>query len=136
MKDYQLKSIKSCRLPETVYRQALWAVKDLPRMKEKLMEMEESLDCLPSAYSGTPGRRGGSTVIGDQTARTASQMASLAMRIQQIEKSLDAVPEAYRDGILGKLAYGVPYSDQFHMNTWKRWQQVFLYQVAVNLQLY
>ena len=136
MKDYQLKSIKSCRLPETVYRQALWAVKDLPRMKEKLMEMEESLDCLPSAYSGTPGRRSGSTVICDQTARTASQTASLAMRIQQIEKSLDAVPEAYRYGILGKLAYGVPYSDQFHMNTWKRWQQVFLYQVAVNLQLY
>ena len=50
MKDYQLKSIKSCKLPEAVYRQALWAVKDLPRMKEKLMELEEMLDFLLPLY--------------------------------------------------------------------------------------
>ena len=43
MKDYQVKSLTSCKLPETVYRQALWAVKDLPRMKERLLELEEML---------------------------------------------------------------------------------------------
>lgn len=133
MKDYQLKSIKSCRLPETVYRQALWAVKDLPRMKEKLMELEEMADCVPSAYMDIPRKSAGT--VSDQTARLAGQMAHLSLRIQRIEGSLEAVPVPYRDGILGKLAYGIPYSDRFHSNTWKRWQQVYLYQVAVSLQL-
>lgn len=133
MKDYQLKSIKSCRLPETVYRQALWAVKDLPRMKEKLMELEEMADCVPSAYMDIPRKSAGT--VSDQTARLAGQMAHLSLRIQLIEGSLEAVPVPYRDGILGKLAYGIPYSDRFHSNTWKRWQQVYLYQVAVSLQL-
>ena len=134
MKDYQLKSIKSCKLPEAVYRQALWAVKDLPRMKEKLMELEEMLDCLPSAYVDTPRKSSGT--VSDQTAQMASRMANLAFRIQMIEGSLQAVPAVYRDGILGKLAYGIPYSDCFHANTWKRWQQVYLYQVAMELHLY
>ena len=134
MKDYQLKSIKSCKLPEAVYRQALWAVKDLPRMKEKLMELEEMLDCLPSAYVDTPRKSSGT--VSDQTAQLASRMANLAFRIQMIEGSLQAVPVVYRDGILGKLAYGIPYSDCFHANTWKRWQQVYLYQVAMELHLY
>ena len=134
MKDYQLKSLKSCKLPETVYRQALWAVKDLPRMKEKLMELEEMADCLPSAYVDIPRKSGGT--VSDQTAQLASRMANLAFRIQMIEGSLQAVPVMYRDGILGKLAYGIPYSDCFHANTWKRWQQVYLYQVAMELHLY
>ena len=134
MKDYQLKSIKSCKLPEAVYRQALWAVKYLPRMKEKLMELEEMLDCLPSAYVDTPRKSSGT--VSDQTAQLASRMANLAFRIQMIEGSLQAVPAVYRDGILGKLAYGIPYSDCFHANTWKRWQQVYLYQVAMELHLY
>ena len=134
MKDYQLKSIKSCKLPEAVYRQALWAVKDLPRMKEKLMELEEMLDCLPSAYVDTPRKSSGT--VSDQTAQLASRMANLAFRNQMIEGSLQAVPAVYRDGILGKLAYGIPYSDCFHANTWKRWQQVYLYQVAMELHLY
>ena len=97
MKDYQLKSLKSCKLPETVYRQALWAVKDLPRMKEKLMELEEMADCLPSAYVDMP--RKSSSSVSDQTAQLASQMANLAFRIQTIERSLQAVPVVYRDGI-------------------------------------
>ena len=103
-------------------------------MKEKLMELEEMLDCLPSAYVDTPRKSSGT--VSDQTAQLASRMANLAFRIQMIERSLQAVPAVYRDGILGKLAYGIPYSDCFHANTWKRWQQVYLYQVAMELHLY
>ena len=36
MKDYQQRRMKSYVLPEAVYRQALWAVKDLPRLKRSL----------------------------------------------------------------------------------------------------
>ena len=133
MSEYQQKRMKSCLLPEAVYRQALWAVKDLPRMRETLLELEQSLDCLPQAYVGQP-RSSGS--YSDLTAKRAGQMANLALRIRTIEDSLKAVPMEYRDGILDKLAYGVPYPDRHHANTWRRWQQAYLYQVAQGLHLY
>ncbi|MBQ8563738.1 MAG: hypothetical protein IJ443_07605 [Firmicutes bacterium] len=133
MSEYQQKKMKSYLLPEAVYRQALWAVKDLPRMREKLMELEQSIDRLPQTYTAQPRCSG---IHADLTAARAGQMASLAMRIRIIEDSLKIVPEKYQDGILDKVAYGIPYPDLHHSNTWKRWQQVFLYQVAVGLQLY
>lgn len=39
MKDYQQKRMKNHVLPQPVYRQALWAVKDLLRMKRRLSEL-------------------------------------------------------------------------------------------------
>ena len=134
MKEYQVKTLKSYRLPEPVYRQALWAVKDLPRLKERRTELEDMLDCLPSAYGEGPRGRGGAPA--DQTAKLAGDLAGLSLRIQRIEGSLQAVPMKYRDGLLDKLAYGIPYSDLCHLNTWKHWQQVYLYQVAMELNLY
>ena len=40
MNDYQLKKGNSYLLPQTVYRQALYAVKDLTRLKRKLLYLE------------------------------------------------------------------------------------------------
>ena len=134
MSEYQQKKMKSFLLPETVYRQALWAVKDLPRMRQKMAELEESLDSLPQMEMGMPRSSGGRP--SDMTAFRAGQIAALGMRIRVIEDCLKMVPEKYRDGILDKVAYGVPYSDVYHLNTWKKWQQFFLYQVAEGLQLY
>lgn len=134
MSEKQLKRLPSYVLPEAVYRQALWAVKDLPRMKEKLQELEEVLDSMPQAYSGMPHGSGGRPT--DITALRAGEIAGLSVRIRAIEDSLMTVPEQYRDSILDKLAYGVPYPDYVHMNTWKKWQQVYLYQVAMSLRLY
>ncbi len=133
MSEYQLKKLKSCLLPETVYRQAVWAVKDLPRMREKLLDLESSLDSMPLSDVGQPRGSGG---YADLTAMRASQIANLTMRIHAIEESLKYIPEKYRDGVLSKLAYGEPYPPVYHPNTWKKWQQAFLYQVAMGLQLY
>jgi hypothetical protein len=58
------------------------------------------------------------------------------MRIHAIEDALSEVPLQYRQGLLHKLAYGIPYNDSFHLNTWKRWQQVYIHQVAMRLNLY
>ena len=133
MSEQQQKRMKSYVLPEAVYRQALWAVRDLPRMKEKLQELESVLDSLPQAYTGMP--RGGG-LPADFTAKRAGEIASLSLRIHLIEDALRSIPEKYQDGMLDKLAYGVPFPDRFHGNTWKKWQQIFIYQVAVNLQIY
>ena len=120
-------------LPEPVYRQALWAVKDLPRMKDRLRELEYMADTLPQIR--IDDFRSGSGRVSDFTGIKAIEISNLSMRIRAIEDALLEVPAQYRDGILHKLAYGVPYGDQFHANTWKKWQQVYLHQVAIKLQL-
>ena len=133
MKDYQIKKEKEYVLPETVYRQALWAVKDLPRMKVKLAELEEETGCVRSA---NPAYYIGGGLISDNTGRMASEKAMVSLRIEAIEGALDRLPEKNRKGILEKLAYGKAYGDEFHMNTWKKWQQIYIYWVAKDLNLF
>lgn len=77
----------------------------------------------------------GSGFVCDVTGNRAAQIANLSWRIDAIVNALNALPEKYREGIERKMVYDVPYSDDYHPNTWKRWQQVFLYNVAVNLSI-
>jgi len=134
MKDYQLKKEKMYLLPETVYRQALWAVKDLPRLKEKMEQLDEELGNIRSSNLNIVVS--GNRLVSDTTGKAASERAVISQRIKAIEDALAHLPEIYRDGILEKVAYGKTFSDEFHMNTWKRWQQVYIYWVAKNLLLY
>lgn len=135
MKDYQQKKMKNHVLPQPVYRQALWAVKDLLRLKSRLSELRRE--------SYVPGERNllqpcmgyGTGYVCDVTGNRAAEIANLSWRIDAIVSAFDTVPEKYRKGIENKLVYDVPYNDDFHPNTWKKWQQVFLYYVAKNLHI-
>lgn len=133
MKEYQQKRMKEFVMPETVYRQALWAAKDLPRMKKRIEEMTEKINAI-SIQTVRESRATGA--YSDRTGNMASELASLTVRKEAIESALDSVPEQYRDGICRKLFEGLDFGDEFHPNTWKKWQQVYLYNVAVKLGLY
>lgn len=134
MENYQQKRMKAFVLPEPVYRQALWAVKDLRRMREKLKMLEESIDQLQSpVVRETKGYL--SYMARDRTGNIATNVTTLANRIAAIEDALQNVPEDYRKGIVGKLVYNQPFGDEAHPNTWKKWQQVYIYYVAKNLNL-
>lgn len=58
------------------------------------------------------------------------------MKIQAIEDAFFQIPYEYREGIRLKLTEGKEYGDDFHANTWKKWQQIFIFHVAKNLSLY
>ena len=62
--------------------------------------------------------------MGDATGNKAVEIANLSWRIDAIVRAFDAIPEKYRTGIEEKLVFDIPYSDESHPNTWKRWQQV------------
>ncbi len=134
--EYQPKRMKEYVLPETVYKQAVWAAKDLARMKKQLWEMEDSIEDLPSAGAVflLPAVSGGR--VSDITGRKATEIARITQRINGIEKALTAVPEKYRNGIINYFCKGVPYGDEAHRNTWRKWQQIFIYHVAINLGIY
>lgn len=136
MKDYQQKRMNPYVMPEAVYRQALWAVKDLPRLKDSL---ERRMDC--------EGRPSGASLVGervsgrnpcenDVTASEAMERAMLSIKIQAIEDAFYQIPDKYREGIRLKLTEGKAYGDDFHLNTWKKWQQIYIFHTAKNLGLY
>ena len=136
MKDYQQGRMKSYVLPEAVYRQALWAVKDLPRLKRSLELYLYKEGNLPSGslVMERIGERNASEK--DFTGQEAIKKAMLSMKIQAIEDAFFQIPYEYREGIRLKLTEGKEYGDDFHANTWKKWQQIFIFHVAKNLSLY
>ena len=131
MEDYQQKRMKEYLLPETVYRQALWAARDLPRLKEKLEEAKENQDALPSSDPARQPCSGSDSI----TERRGQKISSLTMRIEAIESALYSVPEKYRKGLSEKLFYRKAFNDDFNPNTWKKWQQICIYNIARNLDL-
>lgn len=133
MKEYQQKKAKEFVLPEAVYRQALWAAKDLLRLKSRLEELQEEI---ANQGGGSIVKEG--KIIGkhtDMAAEKAVEAANLSMRINAIEDALISIPEKYREGIRRNVFYGLPYGDDYHDNTWKKWKQVYIYYVAQNLGL-
>lgn len=131
MKDYQQKKMKEFVLPDTVYRQALWAIRDMPRIMKEIEELQEiSLPAGTAVHE--PQIRG---MYSDRTGKTAVRLATLSAKTAAIESAFVSVPEKYREGIRNKLFYGIPYGDDYHPNTWKKWQQVYIYNVARKLDL-
>ncbi len=133
MNDYQQRKMTDYVLPQAVYRQALYAVKDLNRMKRKLTYLEESASLLEGREMKLV--TGGKGKLADLTAKRAVDIATVKTRIEAIESAFTNVPEAYRGTISDKLLSDVPYSEEHSINTWKKWQQILIYHVAVNLKL-
>lgn len=133
-REYQARKAKPFILPETVYRQALWAVKDVNRMKDELAKLSDDIDTLhrPGIVRECASRG----YYSDSTANKAQKMVMIENRLDAIDNALLQIPEKYRIGIQRKLCDGEKYGEQFHLNTWKRWQQVFIYHVAKNLGIF
>ena len=137
MIDYQQKRMKAFLMPEAVYRQALWAVKDLPRLERILEEERQARGDLPGIDFGGRVSEGERNIANqDMTGRRASEIVNLSMKIEAIYMALYQIPQQYREGIRKKLTEGKPYGDEFHSNTWKKWQQAYIFHVAKNLGLY
>lgn len=111
MRDYQLRSLESYVLPRSVYYQCIWTVRDLDRI-HKLAVTECGIE-----YDG------------DNIYQAARE------REAAINAALDAIPSEYRRGIISNILDRLPYGDEAHENTWKKWKQRFIYELAVNLKL-
>lgn len=136
MKDYQQKKMKSYLMPEPVYRQAYWALRDLLRMKAELEKLMEERDLIISGSMSVSNFSYGTGRVCDSTANRAIKIAQLSSRILAIETAFDEIPEKYRDGLWRKNVENEDFGDDAHINTWKKWQQVLVYNVAKNLQIY
>ena len=121
-------------LPQTVYKQAYYAVKDLDRLYSRRAELMERVASIGSVNYNFYDQSC-AMIVSDNTAGYGISLAVVDERIDAIERAFESIPLRYREGIKDKLVYEVPYAADSCKNTWKKWQQILIYYVAYNLNL-
>lgn len=147
------------KMPAEVYYRCIWLVRDSKRL-ELLAELsnaeygcEESQE---SAYTGTcespiiagesHNKRdlqlddetdpGGWRIDMESSVIVSEEVVSRAeIELACIRAAIMRVPSAYRQGIIDNIASRKPFDDTAHPNTWKKWKQTFIYQLAKELHL-
>ena len=140
MRDYQQKKMKVYLLPEPVYRQSYWALRDLNRMKEELKRLNEERDVIAVGEKNMSNYGFGTGRISDITGNRAELFIDTklgeGMAVARRRGRYDEIPEKYRRGLWRKNVENLGYPGDAHINTWKKWQQILMYHVAKNLQIY
>ena len=134
MREWQQTKFKNLVMPDTVYYESIWAVRDLYRMEEQLEVLKKEIN---------DGDMHTTSIVSDVKAEYDArnptedkvlQKASLERRIKAINDAIESVPVAYRQFILDNIILQKSYKC-FPNKFWRIWKQRFLYNVARNLIL-
>ena len=120
-------------LPDAVYYQSLWAVRDFNRMEKRLAELRGEEQKAPKSRSivREPDVLG---TVWQPTEENALEKVILEERVSGIRNALSIVPEIYRQMVMDSITKKKPVRD-FPNNFWKIWKQRFLFTVAKNLSI-
>jgi hypothetical protein len=130
-REWQQTKMTEYVMPDAVYYQSLWAVRDYQRMEKRIHELHRDLD------------KGGSSVIGERgkgynassgVEKKALELTLLEDRVDGIKRAISCVPQEYRAFILSNIILknsGAAFPDK----VWRSWKQKFLYEVARNLSM-
>ena len=117
-------------MPDAVYYQSIWAVRDLDRMEKRVRELKGNFSYETAVVSDVKNAYN----ISKPTEKDAVELVVLEERVDAIRRALDIVPESYRKYIMSNIVLknsGVTFPDRL----WRIWKQRFLYHVAKNLSL-
>ena len=131
-REWQMTQLTEYVMPNAVYYQTLWAVRDLERMENRLDDLLNDRQDIKAGmvnesskkYSGKRSR----------VENRAMETAILQERIDGIHQALVLVPPEYRDTILDNIVLKESFSEK-NDKRWKLWKQKFLYTVAHNLSI-
>ena len=116
---------KKLRVPKPVYYQCIWIIKDLDRLRR-----------LEAA--GNYGHTEDEFVFfvdDEEIIRDSGVLTQARFKLDCVRDALAAVPEEYRQKTLDSIVYGIPFDDMAHENTWRKWRQFFIRELAKNLLL-
>ena len=112
-------------VPKAVYYQCIWLVKDMDRLRklEAVSNYAVKEDELVFFMND------------DEVIRDPDVLDQAKWKLSCIRKAIIRVPAEYRQNTLDCITYNVPYSDMAHENTWRKWKQVLVWELAKNLCL-
>ncbi|MGN0709203.1 MAG: hypothetical protein ACI4LM_03045 [Anaerovoracaceae bacterium] len=133
-REWQQTRFKEFVMPDAVYYQTLWAVRDMRRMERELDMVNSDI-----ASGGLKGRsvvmEGGENYDRRRpTEGQAVKKALLESRVNAINSALETVPEYYRPFIMDNIILKNP-GTEYPNKMWRVWKQRFLFNVAKNLSL-
>ena len=116
------------RLPRTIYKRVIWAIKDYPRRKQQIEAVREAS---PAPPDGQPK----GTATSDPTSSKAVRIAEISKEVDAIDKAKANIYPEYMSAIWNHLVYDLPYPDDVNIRTYTRWKSAFVYYCAVYLGL-
>lgn len=133
-REWQQTRYKEYVMPDAVYYQSLWAVRDLQRMTDRLSEIKGNGTEGSNTKSVSVVKDGGKTYnVSRPTEQGAMEVIILEERINAINSALEEVPEGYREFVMTSIVSGT--GKEFPSRLWKYWKQRFLFRVAKNLSM-
>ena len=134
VREWQQTKFKNLVMPDAVYYQCIWAVRDLDRMEEELRNIEQDINSGDIKSTSIVSDGINSYSVSKPTEFKAVQKAQLEKRVEAIRDALDTVPFAYRQFILDNIVKQKQYKC-FPNKLWRIWKQRFLFNVAKNLEM-
>lgn len=143
MRNYQRKYNNPYRLPQPVYMQVLYKLKDYPRLCQQYQDI---VNASPAPPDGMPG----SSAIGDPTAQKAAALEAVSADLHAIEQAAMRVRgeysnrmtettdpiRAYNDYAYFCTEYTAPRADAAPCErTWRYYRARLVYYIAQNLHL-
>lgn len=133
---YKMSTAKDFRCGKYKYLETLYFVRQYPEQKELLKQLEDDMTTVPTAgvsdMPTAPVKVNNSNE--DKLVSKIMMKERLESDIKIIETALSSLPEAYREPIMShtlkEATYLHPMFDTAHENTWKKWQQRFIFAVA------
>lgn len=113
------------KVPKAVHHQCMWIVKDM----ERLLRLEMAADEVKQG--------GGAVYFSDEATliKGGEVFDEAERKLECIRLAAQKLPPEYRQGTIDSIAYGKPFDDTAHTNTWRRWRRVFIKELAQNLFL-
>ena len=116
---------KRNRIPKAVYYQCIWLIKDMDRLRQ-LEAIGSYIDKDDEFVY---------FVDSSDVIRKADVIEQAVWKLGCVRDALMKVPQEYRQSTLDCITYNVPFGDMAHENTWRKWRNVFIAELAKNLML-
>ena len=124
MRDYQKVRNNPFVLPNNLYRQTLYLIRDYSRLKEEYQDV----------LYGSSAEGGRGSMPGDPTGALAIKLENLYSRIRAVEKAKAEIPPEYMTGIWENIISGRGYPKDAARNTYGNWKRKFIWAVARNMK--
>ncbi len=121
-REWQQTKMKDFLMPDAVYYQSIWAVRDLDRMEKRVRELKGNFSYETAVVSDVKNAYN----ISKPTEKDAVELVVLEERVDAIRRALDIVPESYRKYIMSNIVLknsGVTFPDRL----WRIWEtEIFI----------
>ena len=109
MREWQQTKFKNLVMPDTVYYQSIWAVRDLYRMEEKLEEINQDI---------TQGNIMSTGIVSEDTNtyNISKPTEEIVMHKATLERRVNAIRDAYLPNMKRMAAYQLIYKDLVKRN--------------------